>query len=258
MDVALSPATPCAATVGGRRWPGRASGLLLPGARSISPRMRHFIPFLKARSHRLGPAPPGRHRVGRARGRLTDAGLAPLIEAAFRSGRPRAVALQINSPGGSPVQSSLIAARIRRLAEEKQGPGPRLRRGRGGLGRLLARHRGRRDLRRRRLDPGLHRRHLGGLRLPGPDRAARGRAAGPHGGPVEVACSTRSGPEKPEDVARLDRCWRRSTTSSSPRSSSGGAAARRRPRPLHRRGLDRRGRCAGWASPTGSATSSRR
>lgn len=52
---------------------------------------------------------------------LTDAGLAPLIEAAFR-GRPAAVALQINSPGGSPVQSSLIAARIRRLAEEKRVP----------------------------------------------------------------------------------------------------------------------------------------
>ncbi len=49
---------------------------------------------------------------------LTDAGLAPLIEAAFRRGRPRAVALAINSPGGSPAQSSLIAARIRRLADE--------------------------------------------------------------------------------------------------------------------------------------------
>jgi serine protease SohB len=32
-------------------------------------------------------------------------GLAPVLDAAFR-GRPAAVALQINSPGGSPVQSS--------------------------------------------------------------------------------------------------------------------------------------------------------
>ena len=32
---------------------------------------------------------------------LTDAGLAPLIEAAFRRGRPKAVALAINSPGGA-------------------------------------------------------------------------------------------------------------------------------------------------------------
>ena len=53
---------------------------------------------------------------------LSDAGLAPLIEAAFSKGRPVAVALVINSPGGSPAQSSLIAARIRRLAEEKKLP----------------------------------------------------------------------------------------------------------------------------------------
>jgi signal peptide peptidase SppA len=52
---------------------------------------------------------------------LTDAGLAPLIEAAFRR-RPKAVALAINSPGGSPAQSSLIAARIRRLADERKVP----------------------------------------------------------------------------------------------------------------------------------------
>lgn len=53
------------------------------------------------------------------RGQLNDAGLAPVIEKAFRKGKPKAVALVINSPGGSPVQSSLIAARIRRLADEK-------------------------------------------------------------------------------------------------------------------------------------------
>ena len=53
---------------------------------------------------------------------LTDVGLAPLIEAAFGRGKPKAVALAINSPGGSPAQSSLIAARIRRLADEKRIP----------------------------------------------------------------------------------------------------------------------------------------
>lgn len=53
---------------------------------------------------------------------LTDSRLAPLVEAAFRRGRPKAVALAINSPGGSPAQSSLIAARIRRLADEKSIP----------------------------------------------------------------------------------------------------------------------------------------
>lgn len=55
-------------------------------------------------------------------GRLNDASLAPLIEMAFRRGKPRAVALVINSPGGSPVQSALIAARIRRLSEELSVP----------------------------------------------------------------------------------------------------------------------------------------
>lgn len=56
-----------------------------------------------------------------ARG-LSDKGLAPLLERAFRRGRPRAVALVVNSPGGSAVQSSLIAARIRRLSEERKVP----------------------------------------------------------------------------------------------------------------------------------------
>ena len=51
-------------------------------------------------------------------GALNDVGLAPLLQKAFKKGRPEAVALVINSPGGSPVQSSLIGARIRRLAEE--------------------------------------------------------------------------------------------------------------------------------------------
>lgn len=55
-------------------------------------------------------------------GGLNDAALAPLIERAFRRGKPVAVALAINSPGGSPVQSSLIAARIRRLADQTNIP----------------------------------------------------------------------------------------------------------------------------------------
>ncbi len=56
------------------------------------------------------------------RGSLSDAALAPVLERAFGKGKPAAVALEINSPGGSPVQSSLIGARIRRLAEEKEIP----------------------------------------------------------------------------------------------------------------------------------------
>lgn len=57
-----------------------------------------------------------------ARGRLSDQTLAPVLERAFTRGKPAAVALALNSPGGSPAQSSLIAARIRRLSEEKGVP----------------------------------------------------------------------------------------------------------------------------------------
>lgn len=60
--------------------------------------------------------------IGTGRGSLTDASLAPLIEKAFAKGKLKAVALQVNSPGGSPTQSALIAARIRRLAAEKELP----------------------------------------------------------------------------------------------------------------------------------------
>ena len=59
--------------------------------------------------------------IGTGARSMTDAGLGPLIEKAFRA-KPAAVALIINSPGGSAVQSSLIAARIRRLADEHAIP----------------------------------------------------------------------------------------------------------------------------------------
>jgi signal peptide peptidase SppA len=60
--------------------------------------------------------------LGPWRGGLTLAGLAPTLERAFALGGTKAVALAVNSPGGSPVQSSLIAARIRALAGEKKLP----------------------------------------------------------------------------------------------------------------------------------------
>lgn len=81
--------------------------------------MKRFIPFMK-------PPPTvaviKMQGVIAAQGRgttLSDAGLAPLIERAFSKRKPDAVAISINSPGGSPSQSSLISARIRRLAKEK-------------------------------------------------------------------------------------------------------------------------------------------
>ncbi len=59
---------------------------------------------------------------GRLRGGLDLAGLAGQIEAAFKLRRLTAVALAVNSPGGSPTQSNLIYTRIRALAAEKEIP----------------------------------------------------------------------------------------------------------------------------------------
>ena len=84
-------------------------------------KMKRYIPFLKSDPTVAVLRLQGMIASG-GRGALNDAGLGPLIEKAFTRGKPVAVALEINSPGGSPVQSSLIAARIRRLAEEKQIP----------------------------------------------------------------------------------------------------------------------------------------
>src|SRR6476661_2657028 len=48
--------------------------------------------------------------------------IARSLERAFDARHARAVALVINSPGGSPSQSHLIFRRIRQLADEKQIP----------------------------------------------------------------------------------------------------------------------------------------
>ena len=55
-------------------------------------------------------------------GGLTQSGLEKTIEKAFSIKRLKAVALSVNSPGGSPVQSSLIAGHIRALSAEKDIP----------------------------------------------------------------------------------------------------------------------------------------
>ena len=53
---------------------------------------------------------------------LSIESVAPLLARAFSLRGAKAVALAINSPGGSPVQSALIAQRIRLLAAEKKLP----------------------------------------------------------------------------------------------------------------------------------------
>ena len=83
-------------------------------------RMRRFIPFLPKPACCPGD-PPCAAPSAPAPAALNDAGAGPADRTAFK-GKPAAVALLINSPGGSAVQSSLIAARIRRLADEKSVP----------------------------------------------------------------------------------------------------------------------------------------
>ena len=79
----------------------------------------------------LGRTPPpvvpvirlsGMISAGGLRAGLNLAALAGAIERAFAVPDRPAVALAINSPGGSPVQSALIAGRIRQLADEKGVP----------------------------------------------------------------------------------------------------------------------------------------
>lgn len=80
--------------------------------------MKRYIPFMKSDPEVAVVRLDGLIASGRG---LNDAGIGPVLEKAF-AGKKAAVALVINSPGGSPVQSALIGARIRRLAEEKEVP----------------------------------------------------------------------------------------------------------------------------------------
>jgi len=88
-----------------------ACGPLLPA------RFRGDIPVVPVvrLSGVIGAAVPLRPGLG-------IAGLAKMLERAFSVRNARAVALAINSPGGSPAQSHLIFQRIRQLAEEKKLP----------------------------------------------------------------------------------------------------------------------------------------
>ncbi|MFQ6546669.1 S49 family peptidase [Aestuariibius sp. 2305UL40-4] len=81
--------------------------------------MRRWIPFVKTPPSVSVIRLSGAIGIG-SRG-LDGTVMRPVIEKAFR-GKPEAIALEINSPGGSAVQSSLIASQIRQMAEEKEIP----------------------------------------------------------------------------------------------------------------------------------------
>jgi signal peptide peptidase SppA len=84
--------------------------------------MKRFVPFMKSDPLVAVVRLQGAIMANPRGAGLSDQAIAPAIERAFKKGKPAAVALAVNSPGGSPAQSSLIAARIRRLSEEKKVP----------------------------------------------------------------------------------------------------------------------------------------
>src|SRR3954469_8232338 len=57
-----------------------------------------------------------------ARGAINLAAVESALTRAFGHDRLKAVALLVNSPGGAPTQSGLVAERIRQLADEKGVP----------------------------------------------------------------------------------------------------------------------------------------
>ena len=83
----------------------------------IPPRLRRGIPVVPVvrLSGVIGAVTP-------LRPGLSLSGVARMLERAFAMRNAKAVALVINSPGGSPVQSRQIYLRIRQLATEKKLP----------------------------------------------------------------------------------------------------------------------------------------
>src|SRR5205085_9183282 len=92
---------------------------------SLTDRMMEWIPARLRRGIAVVPVVRLSGLIGAVtplRPGLSLAGLARTLERAFAMKHARAVALVINSPGGSPVQSRQIYLRIRQLAAEKKVP----------------------------------------------------------------------------------------------------------------------------------------
>ena len=134
-------------------------------------------------------------------GRLNIETVAPLLQRAFEM-KGGVVALVVNSPGGSAVQSRLIAKRIRDLAAEHRQACAGVRRGCGGFGRLFHRHGWRRDHRRPFFDRRLDRRHLRRLRFSRGAGQARRRTTRPYRRRNKSTLDPFL-PERSEDVERI-------------------------------------------------------
>lgn len=94
-------------------------GILRPFRRLIPKRFRKTGPVVSV-VRMEGVIASG--RTGFRSSNISMQSLAAPLERAFKTPDVSAVVLLINSPGGSPVQSSLIAKRVRALADEKELP----------------------------------------------------------------------------------------------------------------------------------------
>ena len=94
----------------------------LPG---LAARLMEFVPAKFRRGAAVVPVVRLAGVIGAVtplRPGMSLAGVAKMLERAFATRNAKAVALVINSPGGSPVQSRQIYLRIRQLAAEKKLP----------------------------------------------------------------------------------------------------------------------------------------
>jgi signal peptide peptidase SppA len=89
----------------------------------VNPQPTGYRAWLRRRLGRGGAVIPvvrlqGIIAADQRSGRINMQNVAPLLQKAFAMKRAPAVAVIVNSPGGSPVQSRLISKRIRDLADE--------------------------------------------------------------------------------------------------------------------------------------------
>src|ERR1043166_7055436 len=95
------------------------------GLPNLIDRVKQLIPARFRRDAAVVPVVRLSCRVGAVtplRPGMTLAGISKMLDRAFATRNAKAVALVINSPGGSPVQSRQIYLRIRQLAVEKKLP----------------------------------------------------------------------------------------------------------------------------------------
>src|SRR6185312_4875059 len=91
------------------------------GWRALIDRLKEFLPARLRRGVATVPVVRLSGTIGAVtplRPGMSLAGVARTLERAFATRNAKAVALVINSPGGSPVQSRQIYLRIRQLAAE--------------------------------------------------------------------------------------------------------------------------------------------